>query len=157
MQSTQRNESMNAKIKQHITSSLRTKFIYLVKILTMISDEELRKVKSFQKKVIKISYQQNATLEFELAKIYCTAISKRIYLEFSRSFIYASPTTRQGTTVYMLESYVDNKIYTIDVSTDRCSCMKSTYLGIPCCHILATWRYLNIDFYHVLKMQLINF
>ena len=82
MQSTQRNESMNGKIKTHITSSTRTRFIYLIKILIMIGEEESRKIESFKKKIIKLTYQQNNSLELYLATRYCTVISKKIYLEY---------------------------------------------------------------------------
>ena len=43
--STQRNESMNALIKRHITSSNRTKWTKLIDILELIDDNEQKKVK----------------------------------------------------------------------------------------------------------------
>ena len=143
MQSTQRNESMNGKIKTHITSSTRTRFIYLIKILIMIGEEESRKIESFKKKIIKLTYQQNNSLELYLATRYCTVISKKIYLEYCRSFNYLTPTTIQGTSAHFVKSSMNDKIYTIDISANKCSCLKSIYLGIPCCHIISVWRYLN--------------
>ena len=54
-----------------------------------------------------------------------------------------TPTTRQGTSAYFVESSIHYKINIIDLSVNKCSRLKLIYLGIPCCHIFSVWRYLN--------------
>ena len=78
----------------------------------------------------------------------CHAISYKIYLEYARSFDYHMVDYHQETpSIIVVNSTINaENNYNVNLLENECEGYRLVYLGIPCRHIYAEWRFTGKKF-----------
>lgn len=147
MRSTQRNESINHKIKTFILSCIRTNICRLVEIFKIIKDEEMEKLDQIKLKIKSKQFGENDHLFNQLLKVVSPVIASKIYLQYSKSFGYKNLKYHNASNNIIVIICNKDAEYEVNLIINSCSCHRLIYVGIPCSHIFAAWRYSMKDIF----------